>query len=114
MMCIHELHTAVEEDLDVVVVVFNNGDYGTISKSPEIREYTEGNRFTWESPRFERIAEGFGCRATAVQSPSALRDAVRGALSRAEGPELVDVSIATDELSAKEAATYDSAVVPDS
>ncbi|QLG27353.1 thiamine pyrophosphate-binding protein [Halorarum halophilum] len=109
MMCIHELHTAAEYDLNVTVVVSNNADYGIISKSPKIDEYTEGHQFTWNSPEFVTVAEGFGCRGTHVESLDDLRDAVTDAVGR-DGPDLIDVPVETDEPSAPEAAAYESTV----
>jgi len=109
MMCIHELHTAAEYDLDVTVVVSNNADYGVISKSPKIEQYTEGHQFTWGSPDFATVAEGFGCRGTRVESLDELRAAVDDAVGR-DGPDLIDVPIETDEPSAAEAADYESTV----
>lgn len=109
MMCVHELHTAAEYDLDVTVVVSNNADYGIISKSPKIDEYTEGHQFTWNSPDFVTVAEGFGCRGSRVESLDDLRDAVTDAVGR-DGPDLIDVPVETDEPSAPEAADYESTV----
>lgn len=109
MMCVHELHTAAEYDLDVTVVVSNNADYGIISKSPKIDEYTEGHQFTWNSPEFVTVAEGFGCRGTRVESLDDLRDVVTDAVGR-DGPDLIDVPVETDEPSAPEAAAYESTV----
>lgn len=109
LMCIHELHTAVEEDVDLTVVVSNNRDYGIISKSPSIERYTDGHRFTWDSPDYVRIAEGFGCSAIRVETADELRDAVAEAVD-SSGVTLVDVSVRTDEPSAVEAANYDSTI----
>jgi len=109
LMCVHELHTAAEEGIDLTVVVSNNRDYGVISKSPDIDQYTEGHRFTWESPDYVRIAEGFGCAAVRAETADELAEAVAGAVG-STGPTLVDVGVRTDEPSAAEAAEYDSAV----
>ena len=109
LMCIHELHTAVEEGVDLTVVVSNNRDYGVISKSPAIERYTDGHRFTWESPDYVRIAEGFGCSATRVETADELRAAVTESIGRS-GPTLVDVRVRTDEPSAAQAAEYDSSI----
>lgn len=109
LMCIHELHTAATENQDVTVVVSNNSDYGIISKSPAIREYTDSHQFRWPSPEFVTIAEGFGCRGVAVETVAELREAMKNALAH-DGPDLVDVRIQTDEPSAAEAAEYDSTV----
>lgn len=109
MMCIHELHTAAEYDLDLVVIVSNNADYGIISKSPKIEGYTEGHQFTWDSPDFVTIAKGFGCRGIRVETVDELEGALDAAIGR-EGPDLIDVPIETTEPSAAEAADYDSTV----
>jgi acetolactate synthase-1/2/3 large subunit len=109
LMCLQELHTAVEHDLDVTVVVSNNEDYGIISKSPAIAAHSEGHRFAWDSPDFAAIAEGFGCRATAVDAAPDLREAVADAVGRS-GPDLIDVDVPTDEPSASQAADYESTV----
>ncbi|MFC6993344.1 thiamine pyrophosphate-dependent enzyme [Haladaptatus sp. GCM10025707] len=109
MMCIHELHTAAEYDLDVTVIVSNNADYGIISKSPKIEQYTDGHQFTWRSPDFATVAEGFGCRGTRVETLAELEAAVDEAVGR-NGPDLIDVGIRTDEPSAVDGAEYDSTV----
>lgn len=104
MMCIHELHTAAEYGLNVVVVVSNNADYGIISKSPKIMQYTDRHEFTWNRPDFAEIAEGFGVRGTTVDTAAAAGDAVADAVERRAGPELIDVIIETEEPSAAAAA----------
>lgn len=108
MMCIHELHTAVELDLDIVIIVSNNNDYGIISKS--IGSDHDANRFTWNPPSFKMIADGFGCRATTVETVSDLEDEVERAINRTEGPELIDVRIDTNERSAVDMAEYESQI----
>jgi acetolactate synthase-1/2/3 large subunit len=96
MMCVHELHTAAEEGLDLTVVVSNNRDYGVISKSEKIAEYGEGHRFTWSSPSYVDIAEGFGCRGQRVETADELERAVADSLDRS-GVDLIDVGVRTDE-----------------
>ncbi|WP_436926666.1 thiamine pyrophosphate-binding protein [Halosimplex amylolyticum] len=108
MMCLQELHTAAEEDLNVVTVVCNDADYGVISKSPDIDRYTDGHRFSWASPDFAAIAEGFDCRGTTVRTLDGVRTAVSDALGRSDGPELIDVRVDPDEPTAAAAADYDS------
>ncbi|NUB93367.1 thiamine pyrophosphate-binding protein [Haloterrigena sp. SYSU A121-1] len=108
MMCLQELHTAAAYDLDVLTILFNNEDYGIISKSPAIDQYAEGHRFEWSSPDFAAIAEGFGCRGQTVRTLSGLEDAVDAALARTDGPELIDVRVDPDEPTAAAFADYDS------
>jgi acetolactate synthase I/II/III large subunit len=107
MMCIHELHTAAEYGLNVVVVVSDNADYGIISKSPKIMQYTDQHEFTWNRPNLAEIANGFGVRATSVDTAAAAGDAVEAAIERRSGPELIDVTVQTEEPSAIEAADYE-------
>lgn len=110
MMCAQELHTAAEYDLNVVVVVSNNADYGIISKSPKIAAYTDDHAFTWDAPDFAAVAEGFGVRGTRAETAAAAGEAVAEAFERRDGPVLVDVAVDTDEPSAAEAADYESAL----
>ena len=110
MMCIHELHTAAEHDVNVVVVVLNDADYGIISDQPEIADVAEGRRFSWTSPDFAMIAEGFGCHGTRVDTAVDAAEAVENALQSKRGPELIDVVIDYDDPSVFEAAEYDSTV----
>jgi acetolactate synthase-1/2/3 large subunit len=108
MMCTQELHTAAEYDLDVVVIVSVNDDYGIISKSMRT-EYGPEARFRWNSPDLVRVAEGFGCRATGVETAAELREATDAALDRS-GPDVIAAAIDPDEPSATEAAEYDSTI----
>jgi acetolactate synthase-1/2/3 large subunit len=100
-MCLSELHTAVEEGLDLVIIVSDNADYGIISKSPEIAEYTSSHQFRWSSPDFATIAEGFGCWSTRVDGVDGLQCAVATAFDRDEPvPKLISVDIEVTEPSA--------------
>ncbi len=110
MMCIHELHTAAEHDLDVVVVVLNDADYGIVS---QLASYDE-RPFRWNSPDFVGIAEGFGCQGTRVTSAEAAAEAVDQALAREQGPELVDVILDRDDPSGYDIVGDESAIdLPD-
>jgi acetolactate synthase-1/2/3 large subunit len=105
LMCLQELHTAADYGLDIAVFVFDNADYGVISKSGKIPE--GGPQFGWESPDFATIAEGFdveGLRATTLDE---LREAATTAVD-AEGPMLVDVVVDPDEPTAAAVADYES------
>lgn len=106
MMALTELHTAVEQGLAIPVVVFNNADYGVISQSPAIADYGDGHRFSWRSPEFRTIAEGFGCRGATVTTRDGLHDTLTEALT-ADRPTLLDVRIPNDEPTAVDAAAFD-------
>lgn len=92
LMCSQELHTAAENDLDLTVVLFNDADYGIISKSLQRDDGPSDRRFDWESPDWVAIAEGYGCEARRAQTRTAVRDSVAWALGT-DGPALVDVDV---------------------
>jgi len=96
MMCAQELHTAAERDLDLAVVLFNDADYGIISKSLRSDEGPNARQFGWESPDWVAIAEGYGCDARRVRTRSDVRDAAEWALET-DGPSLIDVEVDSTE-----------------
>lgn len=106
MMSLTELHTAVEQDLPVCVIVFNNSDYGVISQSWTTDDCPDGRRFAWTSPEFDEIAEGFGCRGVSVSTRNELRRALEEALDD-DRPVLIDVEIPTDEPTVVDVADFE-------
>lgn len=92
MMCVHELHTAVSENIPVVAIVCNNSDYAIISNSAEREYHLEEGTFSWdETPvTFTTVAEGMGMEASRVHTTSELESAVTDALGATE-PTLIEV-----------------------
>jgi len=109
LMCLHELATAAEEGLDIVLVVSNNSDYGIISKKPQIRDVVEDHAFTWQSPDFPAIAEGFGWCGVSVADSARFEQALSASLDR-DRPTLIDVDVPTDEPAASEAADFETSL----
>ena len=109
LMCIHELATAAAEDLDIIAIVSNNEDYGIISKELREHEGVDEHAFTWESPSFPTIADGFGWASASCDTIEGLRGALREALDRG-GPTLIDVDVPTDEPYASQAADFETSV----
>lgn len=106
LMCLHELHTAVEEGLDITIVCSNNSDYGVISKSPAIATETGGTHFAWSAPDFATIADGFGAHGISVDTLSGLRSATRASFNRTDTqPTLINVEIDPTEPTAAAAAS---------
>jgi acetolactate synthase-1/2/3 large subunit len=67
MMAGHELATAVHHDVPVVVVVVNNGIYGTIRMHQE-REYpARVSGTTLSNPDFVMLAQAYGCHHERVE-----------------------------------------------
>jgi len=111
LMCCQELHTAAAYDLDVTVVLFNDADYGIISKSPKLDREAGEHPFSWSSPDWVGIADSFGCRGRQARTRTDVREAVEWALG-SDGPCLIDVAIDPDEPTPYEAADYDTDIDP--
>ncbi|WP_049927060.1 thiamine pyrophosphate-binding protein [Halopiger goleimassiliensis] len=92
MMCVHELHTAVAEDLPITVVVFANADYAIISDQAD-RDYgLEREAYAWpDAPiDFTALAESMGMETIRAAHPDEIRSALAGALET-DAPVLVEV-----------------------
>jgi acetolactate synthase-1/2/3 large subunit len=97
-MCLHELHTAVAEEIPVIVVVANNNDYATISAEAG-REYElASDEYAWAgSPAsFSAVAEGLGMASYSVETREELTATVEEVLGSGE-PALIEVPTAQDE-----------------
>jgi acetolactate synthase-1/2/3 large subunit len=98
-MSAFELHTAVEEQLPLIVVVLNDGGHGMV----EMGSAFQFGRNAVPSARFSRriaaaaFAEAVGARASVVRSAEELREAYARAL-RHSGPSLLDVEIDPSEV----------------
>jgi acetolactate synthase-1/2/3 large subunit len=87
-----ELATAVQEGVNVVVLVFNNGMLGA-SHSDQERRF--GNRVIGtelHNPDFARLAEVYGALGMKLSGYQELGDALRSAL-RAQRPVLIEIPI---------------------
>lgn len=103
MMCLHELHTAVAEELPIVVVVFNNDDYAIISEEAGRSYDLQPREYEWanHSIDFVAVAEGLGMDATRADAPDEIRAALSTALT-SDRPSLVEVHVDPDEPQASE------------
>jgi len=103
MMCIHELHTAIAEDIDVVTVVFNNNNYAIISDGASAEFGIPEEVFGWgESPiDFATVADGLGLANFQAETPEEISSALEAALS-ADGASVVEIM--TDPLEPQTAA----------
>ncbi len=88
-----EMATAVHHRIPLTVVVFNDGAYGNVRRNQEERF---GNRIIasdLSNPDFVRFAESFGAAAERARNPAELRTALKRALSRRDGPSLIEVPV---------------------
>jgi acetolactate synthase-1/2/3 large subunit len=89
-----ELATAVQHDLGVVAIVFDNGSYGNVRADQE-RIYGRRSGAVLDNPDFRNVARAFGCRGYRAESPDELRAALDKALSDDE-PAVIHVPMRLD------------------
>jgi acetolactate synthase-1/2/3 large subunit len=111
MMCTQELHTAAANNLNLTVVLFNDADYGIISKSSKLEGPQGELGFGWDSPDWIAVAEGFGCEARRASTRNELETALEWAQT-IEKPTLLDVDIDSAEPTPAKVASYETAIDP--
>jgi acetolactate synthase-1/2/3 large subunit len=92
MFNVQELATAVRHGIAVVSVVFDDGAFGNVKRSQQLRY---GNRMiAWDlaNPDFVSLANSFGIKAARVTQPAELTEAIVEAL-RADEPRLIHVPV---------------------
>jgi acetolactate synthase-1/2/3 large subunit len=100
MMTIQELATAVQYGLPIVVIVANNGMYGTIRMHQERRYPNRVVGTTLVNPDFVALARSFGAQAAKVETTKGFLPALQRALS-AEVPTLIELRIDPEAISAR-------------
>lgn len=88
-----ELATAVQHDIPVTILLFADGAYGNVRRIQKTRfgaDRTIASNLV--NPDFQVLAEAFGVRSWRVDSPEALRPALRAAVEH-DGPALVEVTV---------------------
>jgi acetolactate synthase-1/2/3 large subunit len=95
MFGVQELATAVQFNIGVVTLVFNNNAYGNVRRDQ--RNQFDGRVVAADlvNPDFVKLAESFGVAAARVTSPDHFRAALEKALAHV-GPYLIDVEVPRD------------------
>ncbi|MGB3807781.1 MAG: thiamine pyrophosphate-binding protein [Erythrobacter sp.] len=94
-----ELATAVQYDVDLIVLVIDNGAYGTIRMHQE-RDYPGRVAATaLKNPDFAMLGEAFGAWSAFADTTEAFKDALIAAKGRT-GLRLIHVSIDVEQLAA--------------
>jgi acetolactate synthase-1/2/3 large subunit len=97
MMNIQELATAVEENINVKIVLLDNNALGLVRQQQDL--FFDGRFFASDyryRPDFVKIAEGFGMRAVSLGSAVDPAATLADALST-PGPHLIHAPISADE-----------------
>lgn len=98
MMTVQELATAVQYSLPIIVVVANNGMYGTIRMHQERRYPGRVVGTTLVNPDFVSLARSFGAHAERIETTEAFLPALRRALA-AQAPVLIELAIVPEAIS---------------
>ncbi len=95
MFAVAELATAVQFNIGVVTLVFNNNSYGNVRRDQ--RQRFDGRVVASDlvNPDFVKLAESFGVAAGRVTSPDHFRPALEKALAHG-GPYLIAVEVPKD------------------
>ena len=94
MFNVQELATAVQYGLNLVVIVFNNNQFGNVKHH---QEAWFGGRLLGadlRNPDFVKLAKAFGARGVRVQTPGELGPAMRAGFA-GDGPTLIEVPVGT-------------------
>jgi len=95
MFGVAELATAVQFNIGVVTLVFNNNSYGNVRRDQRTRFDGRVVAADLVNPDFVKLAESFGVAASRVTSPDHFRPALEKALA-AGGPYLIAIEIPKD------------------
>ncbi len=96
-MCLNELATAVSNQTPLVVLLLNNGVLGMVRQWQTLFfEKHYSNTILDRKTDFVRLAEAFGAKGEAVNTPEELDAALTRAFNE-NGPYLIDCSIDKDE-----------------
>ncbi|MGY3453667.1 thiamine pyrophosphate-dependent enzyme [Bradyrhizobium sp. USDA 4353] len=95
MFAVQELATAVQYNIGVVTLVFNNNSYGNVRRDQ--RERFDGRIVASDlvNPDFVKLAESFGVAAARVTAPDQFKTALEKALAHG-GPYLIDIEVPRD------------------
>ncbi|MBR0824266.1 hypothetical protein JQ596_01865 [Bradyrhizobium manausense] len=95
MFGVQELSTAVQFNIGVVTLVFNNNAYGNVRRDQ--RERFDGRVVASDlvNPDFVKLAESFGVGAARVTSPDHFKAALEKALAHG-GPYLLSIEVPRD------------------
>jgi len=95
MFGVQELATAVQFNIGVVTLVFNNNAYGNVRRDQ--RERFDGRVVASDlvNPDFVKLAESFGVGAVRVTSPAGFRPVLEKALAHG-GPYLIAIEVPRD------------------
>jgi acetolactate synthase-1/2/3 large subunit len=92
LMNVQDLETAVRLKLNVVILVWVDGEYGLIKWKQQNSFDGKHSALAFGNPDFETLAEAFGLWGRTITAPEQLRPALEEAFSQ-DGPALIAVPV---------------------
>ena len=92
MFNVQELATAVQHQISLVALVFNDGAFGNVRR---MQKELYNSRFIasdLHNPDFVKLAESFGAQGLLAKTPSELRKAIRQGFAE-KGPTLIEIPV---------------------
>jgi acetolactate synthase-1/2/3 large subunit len=93
LMNIQELATVVDHELNIKVLLFNNGHLGLVRQQQELfynKTYVASKFIS--NPDFAAVAAGFGIRSASITDPSQAEATLSKMLSQ-KGPAFINIAI---------------------
>ncbi len=87
-----ELATAVQHDIGLITVLFNNASYGNVRRDQQTNFEGRLLGADLDNPDFMKLADAFGADGVRVDSPDALKPALAKAID-ADKPALIEVMV---------------------
>ena len=106
-MMMGEFVTLLQTKLPVKIVVLNNGTLGFVEMEMKATGFLDTN-VDLTNPNFAKMAQAMGIKGVRVEAPQELHAAVQEVLQY-DGPALLDVVTARQELVMPPATTFDEA-----
>jgi acetolactate synthase-1/2/3 large subunit len=95
MMSLYDLETAIELDIPLVVLIFDDGQYSQVDREQRSR-YGKSYFVKFKNPDFVKLAESFGCKAVRISRANQLRESLVTALD-SNDVWVIDVPVDTKE-----------------
>jgi acetolactate synthase-1/2/3 large subunit len=95
MFAMPELATAVQNEIGLITILFNNGSFGNVRRDQEMRFGGNLIGADLHNPDFLKLAESFGVAAHRVRSPESLRPVLARAIDN-DKPAIIEVAIEKD------------------
>ena len=92
MFNVQEIATAVQHNINVVALVFNDSAYGNVRR---MQKELHGNRLIatdLQNPDFVKLAEAYGAQGLRAHTPKELRQALRTGLET-DAPTLIEIPV---------------------